>query len=200
MNFENLQKAWQSQDANTKVTIDADMLLKEIRRNQRQFRTVILGRDVREVGVCALMTLGFLAWGISWQWWSLCLLAFCCFGVGAFFVVDRLMQRRKQPIKNDSLQACIESSLFQVNHQIWLLKNIFWWYLLPILIGLGAVIGSIVWNNRGNGLAAMIMLGAVFTFTYGFSYWIVYRVNQNAVRKELDPRRQELEALLTNLK
>ena len=35
MNFENLQKAWQSQNADAKVTINADVLLKEVRRSQR---------------------------------------------------------------------------------------------------------------------------------------------------------------------
>ena len=34
MNFDDLQKAWQSQDAAAKVTINADVLLKEVRRIQ----------------------------------------------------------------------------------------------------------------------------------------------------------------------
>ena len=200
MNFEDLQNAWQSQNEGAKMTIDADVLLREVRRNQWQFRTMIFARDVREAGVCALMTVGFLAWGLIWKWWSLDLLALCCFGVGAFFVVDRLRQRRKQPVKNDSLRACIESSLSQVNHQIWLLKNIFWWYLLPILLGLGAVTGSTIWSHRQDGAGTMIMLAGVLVFTYGFTFWVVYRLNQKAVRNELDPRRQELEALLSQLK
>src|ERR1035437_8151882 len=107
MNFEDMQNAWQSQDAGAKVTINADVLLKEVRRNQQQFRTTIFWRDVREVGVCALMALFFLGWGRLWQWWSLYLLSFCCFFVGVFFLVDRRIQRRKQPVQNESLQACI---------------------------------------------------------------------------------------------
>ena len=94
MNFEDMQKAWQSQDAGAKVLIDTNMLLKEVRRNQHQFRTTIFKRDVTEVGVCAVMTVCFLAWGISWGWWSLCLLSFCCLFVGGFFLVDRWRQRR----------------------------------------------------------------------------------------------------------
>src|SRR6266700_3996678 len=160
MNFEDLQKAWRSQDPAAKVTINADVLLKEVRRNQQQFRATIFSRDVREVGVCALMTVFFLGWGIRWQWWSLYLLSFCCFFVGAFFLVDRIIQRRKQPVSNDSLQACIQNSLLQVNHQIWLLKNVFWWYLLPLLIGLGAFSVQMIWDRREAGLASMIGAGA----------------------------------------
>ena len=63
MNFEDLQKAWQSQDAGAKVTINADVLLKEVRRNQRHFRATIFWRDVREVGVAFLLTLLFF---VSW--------------------------------------------------------------------------------------------------------------------------------------
>jgi hypothetical protein len=199
MNFEDFQKSWQSQNAGAKVTIDADVLLKEVRRNQQQFWATIFCRDVREVGVCALMTVFFLTWGILWHWWSLDLLAFCCLEVGVFFVVDRRVQRRKQPVKNETLQSCIENSLFQVNHQIWLLKNIFWWYLLPILIGVGAVAGSVVWNQRDEGLAAMIGAGTVYVVVYGLVYWGVYWLNQFAVRKDLEPRRCELESLLANL-
>jgi hypothetical protein len=200
MEFEDLQKVWQSQSAAPKVTIDADVLLKEIRRNQRQFLAIIRNRDVREVAVCGLMTIGFLYWGISWQWWSLDLLAACCFGVGAFFVVDRLAQRKRRPVKNDSLQSCIESSLFQVKHQIWLLENVFWWYLLPLLVGLIAVAGSVVWAKREEGTGEMVVTAAIYVFVYGFTFGVVYWANQYAVRKQFEPRRQELESLLANLR
>lgn len=199
MNFEDLQQAWQAQHTSAKVTISTDVLLKEVRRNQQQFRMTIFWRDVREVGVCALMTLFFLGWGGLWQWWSLYLLALCCFFVGAFFLVDRRIQHRKQPVKNDTLLACIQSSLSEVDHQIWLLKNIFWWYLLPILIGLSAVSASTLWHQQADGLTTIIGLGAFYTVFYGLVYWGVYCLNQRAVRKGLEPRRRELESLLTDL-
>ena len=199
MNFEVMQKAWQSQDPGAKVTLDINVLLREVRHNQRHFQATIFWRDVREVGAAALMAVGFLVWGRLWHWWSLYLLAFACFEVGAFFVIDRRLQRRKRLVHNDSLQDCIEASLFQINHQIWLLKNVFWWYLLPPIIGIGAVLAQTLWTARGAGPAAMIAMGAVFIITYGVTYGFVYWLNQRAVRKQLDPRRQELEALLASL-
>jgi len=202
MNFEDLQKAWQSHDAGAKVLIDADALLKEVRRNQRNFRATIFWRDAREVGVAALMTWLFLHWAIRDRVWPLYLLALACFGVGAFMVVDRLMQRRKQPALNVSLKACVESSLFQVNHQIWLLKNVLWWYLLPPGAGIAcflAYLASRVIFREGapaSVIALIVAVGAVC----GVAFWGIYWLNQWAVRKSLEPRQQELEALLASLK
>jgi hypothetical protein len=199
MNFEELQEAWQSQDTGAKVTIRADALLKEVRRKQKQFRATILWRDVREVGVAAFMTWLFLHWAIRDREWSLYLLALACFGVGTFMLADRWLQRKKRPITNDSVRACIEASLVQVNHQIWQLKNVFWWYLLPIQVGLAALIGSVLWQARLAGLAVIMGLTA-YALVCALVCWGVYKLNQSAVRKGLEPRRQELETLLNSLK
>lgn len=48
MNFEDLQKTWQSQNPGARVTINADLLLNEVRRNEQQFRAMIFRRDVRK--------------------------------------------------------------------------------------------------------------------------------------------------------
>jgi hypothetical protein len=71
MNFENVQKAWQSQDTGAKVTVNADVLLKEVRRNQQHFRATIFWRDAREVGVAAFLTWLFLRWAVRDGEWSL---------------------------------------------------------------------------------------------------------------------------------
>ena len=199
MNFEDLQKAWQSQDAGAKVTINADVLLKEMRRNQKSFRAGIFWRDVREVGVAAFMTWLFLHWAMRDREWSLYLLAFACAGVGGFMLGDRWLQRKRKPARYDTIRSCAESSLVQVNHQIWLLKHVFWWYLLPIQVGLAALIGSVCWQTRFAGLAVIVGLTA-YAMVCGLACWGVYHLNQLAVRKYLEPRRQELETLLSSLK
>ncbi len=199
MNFEVLQKAWQSQDASAKMTIDADVLLKEVRHNQQHFRATIFWRDVREVGVAAIMACLFLHWAIRDREWSLYLLSLGCFGVGLFMLVDRWLQRKKQPVTNDPLRSCIEASLLQVNHQIRLLKNVLWWYLLPVMVGLAAVIGSQTWAIRDGGARVFIFMTGCTLFC-GLVFWGVYWLNQFTVRKGLEPRRQELETLLASLK
>ncbi len=198
MNFDELQKTWQSQDPGAKVTINADVLLNEVRRNQQHFRATIFWRDVREVGVAFLLTLYFSYRGLRHDDWTDCLVGFACFGVGTFMVVDRLLQRRKQPASNDSLKACVESSLLQVKHQIWLLKNVFWWYLLPLAAALGISIGYSTWHAQNSGSLA-VMTWLICALVIALVYWGIYWLNQFAVRKSLEPRRQELETLLTSL-
>ena len=70
--------------------------------------------------------------------------------------------------------------VLQVNHQIWLLKNIFWWYLLPILIGLSAFSAQTLWSNQAVGLTSTLESAAIFIHTYGVTYGFVYWLNQRA--------------------
>jgi len=89
MNFEDMQNAWQSHDSGAKVTINADVLLKEIRRNQQQVRKTIFWRDAREIGAVVFLTLIWLHDGIQLHDWSLFLFAFVWFGAFVFQFVDR---------------------------------------------------------------------------------------------------------------
>ena len=195
MNFEDFQKSWQNQKAGAKISINADLLLKEVRRNQQQFWATIFWRDVREVGVALLLTVFFLYAGIQGHDWTFCLLALGCFGVGTFMVVDRRIQRRREPASNETLKSCLEASLAQVAHQIWLLKNVLWWYLLPIAAPLGIAVAR---DALRSSHAGALFLGGYAVFCV-LLFWGVYRLNQFAVRKSLEPRRNELESLLAAL-
>jgi CubicO group peptidase (beta-lactamase class C family) len=194
MNFEDLQRAWQSQTASAKVAINPGLLMKEVRRNQRQFRATIFWRDAREVGVAFLLTWYFIQRGLRTDDWTDCLVGLACFGVGAFMVVDRLLQRRKKAETNNSLVASIESSLQQINHQIWLLKNVFWWYLLPLSAALGVSVAASCWHERNH--LARLAGWCLFVVLSLLLDWFLYWLNQTAVKKTLEPRRQELVALL----
>ena len=55
MDPDNFQKAWHSQSSQTRVTIAADLLRKEVQRSERNFRATIFHRDFREVAVGLIM-------------------------------------------------------------------------------------------------------------------------------------------------
>ena len=194
MNFEDLQKSWQSQDAAKKISINADVLLNEVRRNQQNFRRMIFLRDVREVGIAALLVPVFIYGGWKTHW-TLYLSAFACFVVGADMVLDRLQQGKKTPDLHGSLKDCAATSLAEVCHQIWLLKNILWNYILPLSVPVLLFFCWCTWSMPASVTVRILFL----LFLVGFSLLVdvcVYWLNQFAVRKGLEPRRQELEKLL----
>jgi len=168
-----------------------------VRRNQVVFRARIFVRDAIEVGVAALLVPFFIYSGWKTHW-TLYLCAFGCFVVGAYFVIDRWRQKKKTPDLHGSLKDCAATSLAEVCHQIWLLKNVLWWYLLPIFVPIMLFFGWSTWTMPGPVVVKVLFfffLAAFVTVLYAGIYWL----NQFAVKKSLEPRRQELEKLLNEI-
>ena len=196
---DDLKKAWQSQTGPQRLRLDAGLVLSEVRRNERQFAALIFCRDVREVGVALLMVPVWIYLGIRnsspWSWY---LAVPTLFWIAGFMIADRLRQRRRQSGPGDTLRGSIESSLAQVEHQIWLLRNIFWWYLLPPGVALTVFPAHLAWRSRDHGLEAVTWFLAILV-VFALVGWFIYWLNQFAVRKALEPRRKELQVLLQSL-
>ena len=202
--FDKLQKTWQCQHASLKLPVDADadVLLKEVRRNQQQWGAINFWGAVLEIGGEFLATLFFLYQGLrraNWSPirlpdWDSLLVAFACAGVGTFRLVNRIVQRRKQTPANDPLKACIEASLTEVNHDIWLQRNVFWWCWLPFTTALAVSFCYASLRFHTLKFVAFLVL-----FVIPLAWW-GYRLSHFTVRKVLEPRRHELEALLASLK
>ncbi len=205
MTFDELQKTWQSQESSFKLRIDSDVLFKEVRRNKKHFESAVFWRDVREIAAGTFAILGFLGFSVFFFYRGLTLVALgsvlaalFVLWVVLFFIADRVVQRKRHPSRDKSLTACIEDSLAQVNHQIWLLKNVFWWYLLPPGIGVVILSGTMVWQIYAVVKPVLIELLENLTLV-ALVFWGVYLLNQRAVRKDLMPRKVELESLLNSL-
>jgi hypothetical protein len=199
MNPDHFQQAWQTQSSQTRLTIDAELLLKEVRRNQRNFTATIFWRDVREVGIGLLAVPLWIYLGIKlslpWTWY---LTVPVLLWIAGFMLVDR-MRHKPQPLApGEPVRQRVENSLAQIDHQIWLLRNVLWWYLLPMVPPILAFFGQVSWRERAAGwLTALVTAGAVTVVVIVFAG--VYWLNQYAVRSELEPRRRELETLLMSL-
>lgn len=200
MNPDNFKQAWQTQSSQTRLTIDAELLLKEVRRNQQYFTATIFWRDVREVGTGLLMAPLWFYLGVKlslpWTWY---LTAPSLLWIAGYMLADRMRHKRQPPEPGEPLRQHVESSMAQVEHQIWLLRNILWWYLLPPALSILAFFGQVAWQERSGGwwtVLAVSVVVALAVIVFAGVYWL----NQYAVRSELVPRRQELEALLMSLK
>jgi hypothetical protein len=192
-----LQEAWQSQP---EPAIDTDELVREFSRGHQQFATMIFWRDVREVGVCLFLLPVWLGMGVGiglpWTWY---LVIPGLVWIAAFMTADRMRQRGRQALPGDPVVRGVESSLADVEHQIWLLRNVQWWYLLPLAVPMLAFFSHTFWKlSRGNVWEAVIATSFISVIVVGFNTWI-YWINQKAVRLTLEPRRQELASMLWSL-
>ena len=199
MNFEDIQKNWQQQSERESIMINTAVLLKEVRRNKQSFDATIFWRDIREAGGSFLMMFVLIYLAIKDEYMLLLAPALACLFVAVFMVIDRTRLKKKHPYnkKNTSLAECVRISLIYVNHQIWLLKNVVWWYLLPFAIGVSIPFLEGAWHLRNSDTLMSFLIK-----TFGFLivlYVGIYYLNQFAVSKALKPRKDELEALLKSI-
>ncbi|MCI0333139.1 MAG: hypothetical protein L0228_07945 [Planctomycetes bacterium] len=197
MSLDDLQQTWQSQPS-SRLRIEPELLLRELRHNQRSFKRTIFWRDFREVFVAAAVAVLFIWDGLSGHGWPWVLLGGTCIWVGGFILVDRFRRRGRSARFGDSLLGCVEASLEDVEHQIWLLKNVLWWYILPPAVGMLIVFVHSTMNMEEASSLRWAVFAATVTFC-GLVCAGVYWVNQYAVRASLEPRRQELLAVRESL-
>jgi small-conductance mechanosensitive channel len=115
-----------------------------------------------------------------------------------FVIFDRRRNPHKTGEPSESLLHCAKESLRQVEHQIWLLRNVFWWYLLPSLVAIISFFVHVAWRIASDwwgvlaALSGPVLIGVVVNV-------VVYLVNRLAIRLDLEPRRQELLNLIAGL-
>ena len=199
MEPDKFEQAWRSQSSHPRVTIHQDLLATEIQRSHETFRSTIFRRDFLEVAVAIVLIPVWIIIGqqgaLPWTWY---LTIPAMIWLGGFILFDRIRHPQRPIEAGDSLLQGIEESLKQVEHQIWLLRNIFWWYLLPPTIPILAFFFHVSWLKSDNWSVAVILFlsnALLLVVVFGVIYW----VNQRAVRKDLEPRRQELLVLRSSL-
>lgn len=210
MSFRDIQDAWQNQEDAEKITIPIEALLGEVRRNKVTFERAIFRRDILEIGTAFVLTGVFSFYAqisgdfMDHKIWTWYIMAAAVLFVGMFFLCDRIYQRRKQAVHTQSLRGYITASLAQVNHQIWLLQNILWWYILPPSLGalFPVMHMGIVGSPHFKGPLMQLLFWACILITPALLLvvdYLVYHLNVGAVSKELLPRKAELENLLASL-
>lgn len=199
MNFEDLQNHWQKEGDDVSLQISYDILFKEVRRNQHNFDNEILWRDITECAASLLGVCCLIAFGI-WLETMFYVPAVGMLYLAIFFIVYRRFRPRKSPAGIASLRTCAEESLCEIERQIKLLKNVFWWYLLVPGIGIAFPFVKISYLliHGGFVVKGLLFLSGYIVGDVLISWW-VYWLNQNAVKKELLPRKQELEDLLRSM-
>lgn len=199
MDPDKFQQAWRAQESHSRITVDAGLLLQEVQHSQSNFRAMILRRDCVEIGIALVMLplwfyLGFWL-ALPWTWY---LTVPALLWVGGFLLVDRLRHRDDRALPGEPLLQSVHQSLAQVEHQIHLLRNVFWWYLLPFLLPMLAFFFQVAWHSSQNWWQCALGFALPASFV-GALYYGVYWLNQQAVHRQLEPRRRQLLALIASL-
>lgn len=202
-----LKSTWNAQPLPRQITLNADVLLQQIRRNKASFTSSILRGEGFMILGWVVMAFGFIGFGIfcmvrrglPWEAMSgIFLLGIILLAVTAYKALDRFRQMRRVSLSAPVL-ACAEESLALVQHEIQLWGNVLWWYLLPLTLGMEAAVLAIMCTVEGvHGLVspmALDMLGILVIITLGGSWFTRWYVHTY-----YEPRRQELEALVQELK
>jgi hypothetical protein len=206
MDFERLQKAWQLQDASG-AEVNVNALLEQAQKEHRKLVRGVFWRDVREVAA-SFLGAGFCFWlgagkfGRLLGFWPCTVAGVLVLGVGLFFIVDRLIQRRRTVAFGNAVKDNLELALQGVNHQIWLIWNVFWWYLLPGVVAWAILmerILSVIYRRVAVPPRTTVFIVAYVVAAIAFFYG-VFRLNRRGVTKYLIPRREQLEEILKQLR
>lgn len=199
MELKEYQRSWKAAAAQPQFTIDYDALSKEVQRYSTGFQWLIFWRDTCEVGVSIFLIPVWLVMGfalsLSWTWY---LTLPALIWVAAFVLIDRWRHPQRPSGPGEPLCYYAKESLAQVEHQIWLLRNIVWWYLLPCGVSIMAFFLHVAWQSSDDRLE----------FVLAASFWMllllvfggaIYFINQYTVRSRFEPRRKKLLTLVASL-
>lgn len=205
MSFDELQLAWQHDRAAENPSSANPRVLRQVRSQSRAFSRQIFWRDVREVLASFLVAgvFGNIAWqaqnegAVAWPAWVAAALPLL---VGFYFLIDRWIMRRRAAPQGEDLRTELNRAMVEVKHQIWLLRNVAWWYLAPLALSTAlVVVQTTFFGPESFPLFAKVAIWVIMLGTIGWLDYYIWKLNQRAVDRELLPRLQELEARQSEL-
>ena len=183
MNAKELKRSWKERNDQL-AGENVDQLADHLRTRSSWFENTIARRDLREHAAAIFVLLFF---GVSFFSLPTVTARIGC-GIimaGSIVIMCTLIwSRRGKPLMHQlSVIDFTKEQLLRLDRQIWLLRNVTWWYTGPLMLGIFIFVLGIA---PATGfvlayLAACVLFG-----------WFVHWLNQQAVKKQLMPYREEL--------
>ena len=201
MNLDEMKSRWREQQL-ALADRQFDDLLANVRSQAEQFEAKILRRDRIEAGA-ALFVAAFFAMSL----WKLDMPPVMAVGIVICMVAALQVSwtlrwtrlRDPQPAPDAPLVEFTRMTLTRLDRQIVMLRNVTWWYTLPLLSGVAVALGGILWGIPELPVATSAIFSIAFLLCLILAGFIVYRINQTALNRELLPRRRQLQELLQAL-
>lgn len=91
------------------------------------------------------------------------------------------------------------AEMARLDRQIRLLRNVFWWYSAPLLVGIAVFLGGVLWGVPDLPGLTSFGFHAGFFLCLALVANIIHRANQRTVNSELLPLREQLAAFRRDL-
>lgn len=186
------QQAWQAHTFRTRVAFDADVLLNAMRQRHLQgARALTSGLTLVILSYLPVCILVGVAARVPWTWY----LTQAAILLGVGLTVIRATRKQRPRDSDQSLLCNVQASVDQVEQDIRSLRNA-WWSPLPIAAVVLSDFIYLAWLNPRPAFVG----GTVFVFVIFLAAgFLLYYTGRFVIRRQYEPRRQELLALLAGL-
>jgi hypothetical protein len=202
MNWNEWEAIWKRQELPVGKNADVAKLLASYETKRRKQARTLWIRDITEAAASVLVAIAFSAIAIKTQRaaWLIWLAVVLVLGVGAMFVRERLRAKRVRLDTSAPLMAKLEANIAELRHQRRLLLNIGLWYFAPIAAAMLLVVTAMALNVSATSVQ---MLKHPFVLCFLIADVLLSGglivgaslLNRRAVRKQIEPRLEELEKL-----
>ena len=185
-NLDNLKQSWQ---ADQKVPAELfDRIGLAAKNSTDLLQSKIARRDSTEAFSSVLVGAIFLGMSFytkTWIDWTGCMVVLAT----SFWIPWRMWQARKGPklkLSAATFGECLENEIDLIDRQIDLLRNVGWWYLLPLFAGISLMLIGLLGPPFApfNIVVLITAIGICFSI-----YTWVWSLNQEAWKNHLVPLR-----------
>jgi hypothetical protein len=200
MNWNDYEAVWKRQELPVGAAADLATLKQTFEVKRRKQAGTLFARDIVEASA-GFIASGFFAykgWLMGKAAWPIAVAVALILGVSVFFIRERLRARRTRLGVDAPLLAKLDADIAELRHQRRLLLNVATWYLAPLLAAM-VIVAATISIHAPTPLSGDRLFQVCYWVFVAFLYWGVWALNHRAVRKQIEPRLEELEKLHRDL-
>ncbi len=200
MNWNDLQSTWAGQKLAAGPATDWTAIQRDFEAKRRRLARGLFWRDVREAaaGVFVAGVFAYSGWRMGPSGWPIAVAVLLMLGLTGFFISERMRVRRRQVGAAVALLTRLDAEIAELKHQRNLLRRVGTWYLGPC-VAAGVIFGATTMAQAPIPAKAKLAAGGLMVVVFAVVSWMVLALNRMAVRRQIEPRLQELEKLHQSL-